>query len=237
MDLRSPRITEDHLVKSHPSSLKAKSFAADFGDFGEDIAFQDHKICFVTKFARGKDVLDLGCVQHNPDNYQSRYWLHRALKEVSSSLLGLDLFEEGVRILQQRGYDVVLGDAQDFRLNQTFDVIVAGDLIEHLEDLSGFLECCTVHLRVGGRLIVSTPNPWYWRNTVKAALHTEVATNPEHTCWLCPRTLRQLVQRHGFNLGEIAFGSRYARDRFLPLPKGWRHTSFHAEVYRSNDRR
>jgi len=78
------------------------------------------------------------------------------------------------------------------------------------------------------RLIISTPNPWYWRNTIKAAIGKEVDNNPEHTCWLCPRTLRQLLNRHDIQIEEIAFGSRYARDLLLPLPKGWKHTSFHA---------
>jgi hypothetical protein len=81
------------------------------------------------------------------------------------------------------------------------------------------------------RLLISTPNPWYWRNIIKAALNKEVNNNPEHTCWLCVRTLRQLVNRHGMNIGEIQFGSTYLRDKLIPLPRGWKHTSFHAEVF------
>jgi hypothetical protein len=40
---------------------------ANYKDFSEDIAFRDHKIAFVLRHARGKDLLDLGCVQHNRD--------------------------------------------------------------------------------------------------------------------------------------------------------------------------
>jgi len=33
------------------------------------------------------------------------------------------------------------------------------------------------------------------------------------------------------DVGEIKFGSRFMRDRLLPLPRGWKHTSYHAEVF------
>lgn len=56
----------------------------------------------------------------------------------------------------------------------------------------------------------------------------DIAWN-DHNSWLC--TLRQLVRRYGMDIGEIVFGSRYRLDRFMPLPRGIKHTSFHAEIY------
>jgi SAM-dependent methyltransferase len=139
-----------------------------------------------------------------------------------------------VKVLNAKGFDVVLADAQNFDLGRTFDVIVAGDIIEHLGDLNGFLTSCKKHLRPNGRLLISTPNPWYWRNIVKAALHKEVLNNPEHVVWICPRLLRQLVRRHDMDVGEIKFGSAFMRDRLMPLPRGWKHTSYNAEVFLKN---
>ncbi len=214
-----------------PRILEGAHLRTDARYYGDDIPFGDHKIAFVAKYCRDKDVLDLGCVQHDPLSYQSRFWLHKAIAAVAKSVVGADLHEEGVQTLKAKGFHVVAADAQHFDLGRTFDVIVAGDIIEHLGDLNGFLESCKRHLRPDGRLLVSTPNPWYWRNTIKAALHTEVYNNPEHVCWICPRTLRQLVARHGMELGEIRFGSRYLRDRLMPLPRGWKHTSYHAELF------
>jgi 2-polyprenyl-3-methyl-5-hydroxy-6-metoxy-1,4-benzoquinol methylase len=218
-------------AKFPPRILEGAHLRTDTRYFGEGVAFGDHKIAFVAKYCRNKDVLDLGCVQHDPHSYRSRYWLHKAIAAVAKSVVGLDLHEEGVRILKAQGYHVIAGDAESFDLGRTFDVIVAGDIIEHLGDLNGFLKSCKGHLQPDGRLLVSTPNPWYWRNTMKAVLHTEVSNNPEHVCWICPRTLRQLVARHGMEVGEIQFGSRYLRDRLLPLPRGWKHTSYHAELF------
>jgi 2-polyprenyl-3-methyl-5-hydroxy-6-metoxy-1,4-benzoquinol methylase len=77
-------------------------------------------------------------------------------------------------------------------------VIVAGDLLTHLEDLNGFLACCRKHLRHGGKVLVTTPNPWNWRLLMRSAATTKTCGNPEQTLWLCPQTLRQLAARHGW---------------------------------------
>ena len=196
----------------------------------KEVAINDHKIKFCLKFAKNKTVLDLGCVQHDPIQYQSKYWLHKALKTTSKSLIGLDYDKDGVEFLKEIGFDIVCGDAQNFDLKRKFDVIIAGDLIEHLANFEGFLLSCKKHMNADSRLIISTPNPWYWKYIVKSIMSYEVYNNPEHTCWLCPSTLRQLVNRYGFDISEIKFGSRYKSDRFMPLPRGIKHTSFHAEI-------
>lgn len=216
--------------KTDPRNIKGILLKADSKDFSDEIAFRDHKIRFVLKYCRNKDVLDIGCVQHDPENYKSKYWLHKAIREVASSLVGLDLYEEGVEYLNARGFNIIVADAQQFEFGKKFDVIVAGDIIEHLEDFHGFLESCKTHMHKESRLLISTPNPWYWRHVVKVGMGIEVS-NPEHTCWFCPRTLRQVLNRHNFDISKIVFGSRYLRDKLMPLPRGWKHTSFHAEIY------
>lgn len=56
-------------------------------------------------------------------------------------------------------------------------------------------------------------------------LYPEVKNNIEHTCWLCPRTMRQPLARYGMEVEEIRFGSRYRRDRLMPLPPADRQAS------------
>ncbi len=215
---------------TNPENIVGDRIRANPADFREGIAFGDHKIDYILRYASDRDVLDLGCVCHDPESYKSPFWIHKALVERSRSVTGMDLSRDGVGALAAKGFNVVHGDAQNFDLGRTFDCIVAGDLIEHLEDFAGFLNSCKRHLRPGGTLLISTPNPWYWRNIVKSIMSTEVPNNIEHTCWLCPRTLRQLVARHGMSVSDIAFGSRYRRDLLMPLPRGIKHTSWHACV-------
>jgi 2-polyprenyl-3-methyl-5-hydroxy-6-metoxy-1,4-benzoquinol methylase len=213
-----------------PANLAGSKIDASTADFGDTIAWNDHQIAFLMEHCAGKTVLDLGCVGHNPENVQSRFHIHRALAQRCASAAGLDLSEAGVQYLNSRGYNVVHGDAQSFDLGKRYDCVVAGDLVEHLEDFAGFFGSVKRHLVEGGSLIVSSPNPWYWRNVVKSVLALEVANNIEHTCWLCPRTMRQLAARHGMELREIRFGSRYLRDRLVPLPRGIKHTTWNARL-------
>lgn len=213
-----------------PQHVAGRAIPADPANFGDGIAWDDHKIAYVVARAAGREVLDLGCVEHDPENYRSRYWVHRALVERAASVTGLDLCQDGVTALSARGYDIRFGDVQHFDLGRQYDVIVAGDLLEHLEDFAGFFASVKSHLRADGCLIVATPNPWYWRNIVKAVTRPEVDNNPEHTCWFDPRTLRQLATRQGMTMSEVEFGSRYPRDRLMPLPRGIKHTSWHATL-------
>lgn len=200
----------------------------------EPIDFNDMKTRFVIERCRGRKVLDLGCVMHDEASYNSRYFLHRAIAEVAESVVGLDLHGPGVLALQAKGFNVIQADAEHFSFNEKFSVIVAGDLIEHLGNVEGFLTSCIASLKDDGRIIIQTPNPWYWRNVVKAVLHKEVPNNAEHTCWFDPRTLRQLIERYGLTIDEIEFQSRYRRDLFMPLPRGLKHTSWAASLRKTS---
>lgn len=193
-----------------------------------NIDWSDHKIAFACEGIEGKDVLDIGSAHHDPTTEAGPHWVHKAIRERAGSVIGLDLDPEDVGYLQGKGYDMVVGNAHGFDLGRKFDVIFAGDLIEHLENHEGFLESCKAHLKPGGEIRISTPNPWHWKFILRAALADEVPNNPDHTCWLCPRTLRQMAGRHGLELSGIRWGSRFLKDRLVPLPKRWRHTSWHA---------
>jgi SAM-dependent methyltransferase len=199
-------------------------------DFGPQPDMKDSKNVFICSRCKDKDVLDLGTVMHDPENYRSKYWAHNAIRQVAKSLIGLDLYKEGVDYLNERGYQVVHADAQNFDLGTQFDVIVAGDVVEHLENFDGFLESVKAHLRPTGKLIITTPNPWYWKMIIKGLLSDFPLNNPEHSCWFCPTTLSQLVRRHGMKVTALEHFSRYLSDRLLPLPKRLKHTSFGAEI-------
>ena len=195
------------------------------------IDFAKGNIRYVVERCRGKRVLDLGCVMHQPNAYNRHDFMHRAIREVASDVVGLDLHEAGVEALRQRGCNVIVGDAENFAFPEKFDVIVAGDIIEHLGNLDGMLTSCRAALKPEGVILVATPNPWYWRNVVKAVLYKEVPNNAEHSCWFDPRTLRQLADRYGLTLGAVEFhrGDPFL-DRLVALPRGLRSATWFAEL-------
>ncbi len=194
----------------------------------------DHKINFVTKYCIGKSALDIGCVMHDPKRYTSPYWLHGAIEKVAFELVGIDIDREGIKYLQNIGYNIIYADAQNFFLNRTFDVIVAGDVLEHLENFDGFFKCCKNHMHENSILLISTPNPWHWINIIRSAFYYDFHVNREHVCYFSMRTLKQLLARYNFEIKDIKFGARGIW-RFIPLPNGWKHTSFHVMAQTMKD--
>jgi 2-polyprenyl-3-methyl-5-hydroxy-6-metoxy-1,4-benzoquinol methylase len=145
-------------------------------------------------------VLDLGCASR----YGRSDWLHGLLAQDVTELVGIDINETTVEKLQTEGFDVRLADARNFDLGRHFDVVFAGELIEHLDDVRGFLANVRRHLRSGGQLVLTTPNAFYVGNFVyRWGGHGQV--HPEHTCWYCEDTLRHVLEINGFSKVEISF--------------------------------
>lgn len=143
-------------------------------------------------------VLDVGCIQHSVEKESNDEWLHKHLYKQANSVLGIDILESDIENLQDKGYNVTVGNAETFDLEIEFDYIVAGELIEHLSNPGLFLDRCYEHLSAEGRLIITTPNVWGIAYLKRLAFNKEVHCNPEHTGWYDTRTLRQLLERHGF---------------------------------------
>lgn len=183
------------------------------------------RVDWVRKRVADKDVLDIGVVQHNPENYLLPNWLHRHVSEASRSCVGVDNDARGVAFLRERGEDVIVADACALNLGRTFDAIVAGDVIEHLDNVAGFLAGVHAHLRPGGEFLVLTANPWFWVRFV-TALRGRIHENPEHTMWLSPGTLTEVLRRYSFSVSEWEWGSSEPWLYYLPMPKMMRHTGF-----------
>ena len=186
----------------------------------------DPKISAFCDMCIGKEVLDLGCVDHDENNWKSKYWLHKALKSVAKKIVGLDYYEAGVVQLQDRGFDVIQADAQDFSIGHEFEVVTAGDLIEHIPNLDGFMRSVNKALTTNGQLVITTPNPWCWKYALYHLFRGKLEPmNPEHVSWFCLQTLEQLGRRYGFAVMSHKYLSRRRYERFAPLPTRIKHTT------------
>ncbi|WP_226482530.1 class I SAM-dependent methyltransferase [Natrinema amylolyticum] len=153
---------------------------------------------------RDETVLDVGCVAHDSAKRHDEAWLHELVVRAADDALGIDVLEDELAALAEAGYDVTTGDAQDLALEETFDVIVVGELIEHLVDFDGLLASVDEHLADGGKLVVTTPNAMAVHWTALRLLDQEFV-NTGHTCWFDATTLTQLLERYGFEPIEIAY--------------------------------
>ena len=109
--------------------------------------------------------------------------------------LGVDIDPEGAAVLNKQGYHVIVADVETMDLGKQFDTIVAGEIIEHLENPGLFLRNMHKHLKPGGVIIVSTPNPFYAGSAWKIWRYGRPAVHEEHMGWQDPTTLSQLLKQ------------------------------------------
>jgi 2-polyprenyl-3-methyl-5-hydroxy-6-metoxy-1,4-benzoquinol methylase len=152
----------------------------------------------------GNKVLHVGCVAHDESKRESGNWTHGLIVEEADEVLGIDILQEDIEKLQNEGYNVEYADAENFELNQTFDTIVLGELIEHLTDFDGLLRSIRKHLAPDGKLVITTPNAMAVHWTALRFLNIEFV-NREHTCWFDNVTITQLLERYGFRVVETSY--------------------------------
>ena len=165
------------------------------------------RCAFLANIVRDKKVLDVGCVEHSFENSVKKgsYWLHQRIAETAASVLGIDYEEEEILRMRQAGYNAACANAEDFDLHDRFDVVVAGELLEHLSNPGKFLACAYRHLHDDGRLVLSTPNANCMIYFLENILLGREIDNHDHCCIYSPTTLARLLSRHGFTVKEHVF--------------------------------
>jgi SAM-dependent methyltransferase len=159
------------------------------------------RVAYLCRLVAGRSVLDIGVVEHTREAMESPLWLHGHLKRCAAYCLGVDVMEAEIKHLNERGYNVMLADVTQAPLGEKFDVIIGGEVLEHLDAPGKFMENCAAMLNPGGRLAITVPNPWYINAILKSCFkwHTFV-DSADHVAWYDASTLFELGQRHGVEL-------------------------------------
>ncbi len=129
---------------------------------------------------------------------------------------------------QVSGVDVVRHDGVEQRLDhffeadlatglpaetETYDVVVAADILEHVTDPGMLLDDIKEHLKDDGQLLVSVPNfgHWYPRGRTALGLFDYDQRGPldiGHVRFFTRRSFERLLRRHGWHVVErVAVGS------------------------------
>ncbi|MDZ7840044.1 MAG: class I SAM-dependent methyltransferase [Gammaproteobacteria bacterium] len=160
----------------------------------------------ILPYVTNRRVLDVGVVdsRRKVDDSRQRVRkpdaLFQQISQNNAEVVGVDLDPEGVEELNTMGYKVHCGNAEDIVLDRTFDTIVAGEIIEHLDNPGAFLRNMKSHLDANGVVIVSTPNPFYCKQSGKIWRKHRPQVHEEHTCWFDPITLTELMRRQGLTV-------------------------------------
>ena len=169
------------------------------------------RIAYLCALVSNKSVLDIGVVAHTRGASTSSDWLHGHIKRHASRCLGIDVLETEVKYLREQGYDIIVADITESPLAQKFDIIIGGEVLEHLDSPGMFMKNCAAMLEPGGRLAITVPNPWYVNAIFKSCFKRYTfIDSADHVAWYDASTLFELGQRNGFRLERfigIAVGS------------------------------
>lgn len=111
------------------------------------------KIMFlIQEVGSNKKILEVGC----NDGYMGEI----LLKE-NNDVYGIDIVKKKLELASKRGLKVKECDIEKKPFpypSDYFDIVILGDVIEHIFDTDGLLEKCKRVLKKGGKLIITTPN-------------------------------------------------------------------------------
>jgi SAM-dependent methyltransferase len=159
---------------------------------------------FVLDHARGKRVLDLGCVNHSDQAMNDPNWLHLLICRVAASCIGVDYERASVEKMQAAGIEAMVADVtqpptEELMAAAPFDLVLAGELIEHLKSPQALLEFSCELLAPGGQLLLTTPNPFaLWR--ARAGQLRLVWESIDHAVYLFPSGVAEMAARTGLRL-------------------------------------
>jgi 2-polyprenyl-3-methyl-5-hydroxy-6-metoxy-1,4-benzoquinol methylase len=122
---------------------------------------------------------------------------------------GTDFNDEVVRICKRKGLDVENIDIEDIK-SESYDYIVAFQVLEHLNDVNHFFSECKRILKPSGKIIIGVPNcksfvfspfsDFYFE-------HGSLILNlpPHHMNWWTKKSLMLAGKNHGFKLNKCYF--------------------------------
>src|SRR5687768_2820046 len=124
------------------------------------------RLQFIRSVCAGKKVLHLGCTNwpYTLEAIEANILLHDELGTVASELYGFDYDQEGIDVLISKGYTNLyradLEKLDEVDLSETFDVIIAGEMIEHLNNPGLFLNGIKRFMNPETQLVVTTVNAY-----------------------------------------------------------------------------
>ncbi|MFN0277740.1 MAG: class I SAM-dependent methyltransferase [Pyrinomonadaceae bacterium] len=173
------------------------------------------RVEFVKSLCAGKKVLHLGCANYpyTKDSIENEMLLHFDLEKKAGELYGFDYDQEGLDILAEAGsknlYRADLEKLDEVPLDETFDVIVAGETIEHLNNVGLFLEGIKRFMNAETRLVLTTVNAYcgmrFFLYGLRGKKGEQEPVHPDHVAYYSYSTLSVLLKRYSLTVDEFLF--------------------------------
>jgi len=173
------------------------------------------RVAFIKNACVGRKVLHLGCTDYpfTKEVIKNEMLLHFELGKVAKELYGFDFDERGIKILSDAGvknlYLSNLEKLEEVELDETFDVIIAGEMIEHLSNPGLFLKGIQRFMNPATNLLITTINAYCGMRMLtygfrgQGGAHEPV--HPDHVAYYSYSTLKVLIERQNLTVKRFAF--------------------------------
>ena len=169
---------------------------------------------YILDACRGKRVLHIGCADtpYTAKRLADGTILHKMIEEVASEQYGIDPSLEGIELLRAAGYrNLAVIDAEGYATRSPFgdtqfDVVVAGETLEHVSNAGSFLDslgqCLTT---TNAKLLLTTINSYCIYRFLYTFLKGGENVHPDHVYYVSHSTLTRLLTRHGYAVEDFSY--------------------------------
>jgi SAM-dependent methyltransferase len=167
---------------------------------------------WIASRVRGADVLHVGCTDWplTGERVERGELLHASLCGVCTRCVGVDIDAEGIAKLRElmpgKEFHVLNAEAlaSSAELQGTqWDYIVAGDVVEHMNNPGLFFESAFKLLKQEGTLIVTVPSAFSAKRFFWLLFTGFEQVHPDHTGYFSESTLVRIGERNGFHVSAI----------------------------------
>lgn len=218
LDLKSPPERAPSLLRLYqgtPGGTRDFSPTPAFRDEYSDFMELIQRVDFIKDKCKDRKVLHLGCTNYpyTQNSIDGDVLLHFELARISSELYGIDFDQDGLDVLSKAGtrnlFQADLEHLEDLELDTTFDVIIAGEMIEHLNNPGLFLKGIQRFMNPSTELVVTTINAYSAQRFITYGLRGKGGLNepvhPDHVAYYSYRTLSLILSRAGLDVREFCF--------------------------------
>jgi len=159
---------------------------------------------FLQQYVAGKKVLHGGCVDSEllGERLKEKILLHDLLGVTASRLVGVDVDSEGIEQMLKMGYkDVYCADFESWIFDEKFDVIVLGEIIEHIDNCGLFLQSVMRFCTPETEVVITTPNNYYFLFWIYSFFGKE-SIHPDHNYLFSFNSIRSLLGKFNFEIKE-----------------------------------
>lgn len=149
---------------------------------------------YILNKCRGKAVLHVGCVNEGftADQIADGNFFHRLIEQVASSLAGIDISRDGIKMLRNAGFKnlMEMDICKEVPTGQ-YDIVIVPEVLEHLSNPG---------LALDNLAQVDTDEYVF---SVPAGDAFRRAEHPDHNFSFSKQSIQTLLQKHGYKITDI----------------------------------